>query len=92
MKDLLLFDQKSGVFFTSPEVGQENRLNFGEDLFFFGDHLILTEKPPQSDSRLVKSLVKFVCCCFQLPKKGPPFANSWLTRLVETRSSLEREV
>ena len=35
---------KTGVFFwTSPEVGQKNRLNLGEDLFFvflfcFGEH------------------------------------------------------
>ena len=39
------------VFFLdggrSSVFGRKNRLNFGEDLFF-GDHLILTEKPPQS--------------------------------------------
>ena len=46
-------------------------------LFSFGDHLILTEKSLQSDSRLMKIWLKFVYCCFQLPKK-PPLTNSWL--------------
>ena len=47
--------------------------------FFFGDHLVLTEKQPQSDSRQMKIWVKFVYCCFHLPKKPPPpFAKSWL--------------
>ena len=63
---------------------QKNRLNIGEDLFFW-DHLILTEKPHQSNSRLMKIWIKFVDWCFKLPKKPPPpppppFAKSWLRR------------
>ena len=38
----------------------------------FLDHLILTEKPLQSDSRLMKIWAKFVYCCFKFPKKPPP--------------------
>ena len=30
---------------------------------------MLTEKPPQSNSRLMKIWVKSVRCCFKLPKK-----------------------
>ena len=105
------------VFWSSPKVGQENWLNFGENLsffffleitksrpekpfqfwwrpFFFGDHLILTQKPPQSDSRLMKIWVKFVYCCFHLQKISP-FAKSWLRTwakqckcCIQTRSFL----
>ena len=61
-------------FLRSSNFGRKNRLNFGENLFFFlGEHLILTEKPPQSNSRLMKIWVKFVFCCFKLPKK--PFSS-----------------
>ena len=63
-------------FRRSPDFGRKNTTNFGED-FFFGDLLILTEKLPQSNSRLMKIWVKFVCSCNKLPKK-PPFAKSWL--------------
>ena len=36
VNDLLLFGQKNGVFFgSSPKVGQEKGLNFGEDFSFF---------------------------------------------------------
>ena len=31
------------------EFGQKNNLNFGKDLFSFGDHLILDRKTSQSD-------------------------------------------
>ena len=58
-------------FWRSPKFGWKNRFNFGEDLFF-RDHLILTEKPPQFGSRLMKIWVKFVYCCFHLSKKPPP--------------------
>ena len=46
--------------------------------FFFGVHLILTEKPHQSDSRQMKIWFKLVYRCFYLSKKPPPFAKSWL--------------
>ena len=42
---------------------------------FFWDHLILTEKPPQSNSRLMKTWVKFVYCCLKLPKNPLPLRN-----------------
>ena len=62
-------------FLRSPKFGWKNRFNFGEDLFF-GDHLILTQKPPQFGSRLMKIWVKFVYCCFHLSKKpAPPLRN-----------------
>ena len=37
VKDLLLFgpEKRSLFFWSSPKVGQEKGLNFGEDLFFF---------------------------------------------------------
>ena len=44
--------------------------------FFFWDHLILTEKPPQFGSRLMKIWVKFVYCCFHLSKKPPPLLRN----------------
>ena len=44
--------------------------------FFWGvDHLILTKKPPQSDSRLMKIWVKFVYCWFHLWKRPPSLRN-----------------
>ena len=58
-------------FWRSPNFGRKNSFIFGEDLFF-GYHHIFTKKPPQSDSRLMKTWVKFVYCCFQLQKKPPP--------------------
>ena len=62
-------------FLRSPKFGWKNRFNFGEDLFF-GDHLILTQKPPQFGSRLMKIWVKFVYCCFHLSKKpAAPLRN-----------------
>ena len=45
-------------------------------LVFFGDHLILTKKPPQSNSRLMKIWVKFVYWCFKLPKKPFPYLQN----------------
>ena len=54
------------------DFGRKKPLNFVEDLFFFGDHLILTEKPPESNLRLMKIWVKFVFGCIKLPKKPPP--------------------
>ena len=35
-----------------------------------GDYLNLTEKPPQSNSRLIKIWVKFAYCYCKLPKKS----------------------
>ena len=59
----------------SPKFGWKNRFNFGENLFF-GDHLILTQKPPQFGSRLMKIWVEFVYCSFHLSKKpAPPLRN-----------------
>ena len=44
--------------------------------FFFGDHLILTQKLPQFGAKLMKVWVKFVYCCFHLSKKPvPPLPN-----------------
>ena len=66
-------------FWRSPDFGRKNPLNFSEDLFFFGDHLNLTEKPPQSHLRLMQVWVKFVYGCIKLQKKPPPHpAESWL--------------
>ena len=69
------------VFWRSPVFGRKNRLNFGEDLFF-GDHLILTEKPHQSNSRLIKIWVKFVYCCFKL------FSSFYLLYVTDERKRL----
>ena len=76
-KDLLLFGPENWSFFfwSSPKVGQEKAVNFGEDLFSFGDHLSLTEKPLQSDLRMMKTLVKFLYCYFKPPKKPTPLQN-----------------
>ena len=61
------------------DFGRKKPFNFGEDLFFFGDHLILTEKPLESNLRLIKIWVKFVFGWIKLPKKPPPpFAKSLL--------------
>ena len=46
--------------------------------FFFGDHLFLGEKPPQSDSRAMKIWVKVAYSCLNLLKKPPPFTKFWL--------------
>ena len=46
--------------------------------FFFGDHLFLGKKLPQSDSRAMKIWVKVAYSCLNLPKKPPPFTKSWL--------------
>ena len=51
-----------------------------------GSDLILTEKPPHSDSRLIKIWVKFVYCCFQL---STPPGNA--TRLRESTRFLTFE-
>ena len=49
--------------------------------FFFGDHLILTEKPLQSNSRLMKIWVKFVYGCNKLPKRHSPLCQILASRL-----------
>ena len=61
------------IFLRSPDFGRKNTLNCGEDFFFcfFGDRLIFTETPPQSNSRLMKIWVKFVYGLIKLPKKSP---------------------
>ena len=73
VQDLPLFGPEKWIFFCwiSPKVGQKTDW-ISVNPFFFGDRLILTEKLPQSDSRLMKIWIKFVYCCFQLPKKPPP--------------------
>ena len=68
---LILFLFKTFFFSKSPNFGWKNRFKLDKDLFF-GDHLILTEKPLQFGSRLMKLWVKFVYCCFHLSKKPPP--------------------
>ena len=92
-------------FWRSPDFGQKNILNYGEDLFFifilwksldfgqkntpnFGEDLFFSfffwRSPGfhwtllQSNSRLMKIRVKFVCGWMKLQKKPPPFAKSWL--------------
>ena len=74
------FNFGEDFFLRSRDYSRKNSFNFDKDVFFFGDHLILTEKPPQSDSGLMKIWVKFVYCCFRISKKPPPspFAKSWL--------------
>ena len=59
---------------TISDFGGKIRLNFGEDLFF-GDHLFLDEKPPQSDSRSMKIWFKVAYSCLNLPKKPPSLRN-----------------
>ena len=63
------------------DFGRKKPLNFGEDLLFFWDHLILTEKPPQSNLRLMKIWVKFVFGCIKLQKKPPPLCEILAMRL-----------
>ena len=61
----------------------------GEDLFFFGDHLIFNKKSPQSYSRLMKIWVKFLYGGIKLPKKPPPpFAKSWLRARAQLTQKL----
>ena len=79
-EDLFFF-----FFWRSPNFGRKDRLNFGEDLFFW-DYLILTEKPPQTNSWLMKIWVKFVYRSFKLPKK-PPLCEILATRLDSKRTS-----
>ena len=69
MKDLLLFGPEKWSFVSGSD---PKLVRFWRRPFFSGDYLILTEKPPHSDSRLTKIWVKFVYYCFQLPKKPPP--------------------
>ena len=54
---------------------------FSFSFFFFWNHLILTEKPPQSNVRLMKIWVKFVFGCIKLQKSLPPFCEILATRL-----------
>ena len=76
-KDLFL------VLFEDHLISSGKTVSILVETFFFGDHLILTEKPPQSDSTLIKIWVKFVYCCFQLPKKPPlPFCEFLAMRLT----------
>ena len=53
---------------------QKNRLNIGEDLFF-GDHLILTEKPHQCNSRLMKIWINSFTDVSSFQKSPPPLRN-----------------
>ena len=46
-------------FLRSTEDTQKMAFS-GAKTFFFGDHLILAEKPPLSNTRLMKIWVKFV--------------------------------
>ena len=58
--------------------------------FFFGVHLILTEKAPKSNSREKKIWVKFVYSCIKFSKKPPlPFAKSWLRDCEEAQLSFK---
>ena len=76
VKGLLLFVPENWSFFSGahPKLAGRNDCEFWWRPFF-GNHLIFPENPPQSDSRLMKIWVKFVCCCFHLSKK-PASANS----------------
>ena len=70
------------------DVDRKNSFNFGEDLFFFyfGNNLILTEKPPQSNSKTNENLDQ-VCLRFDTsssllpikplpPLRNPGYANA----------------
>ena len=61
-------------------ISAEKNLWISVKTFFFGDHLILTENPPESNLRLMKIWFKFIFVCIKLPKKPPhpPFAKFWL--------------
>ena len=80
-------------FCQSPVFGRKKLLNFWfipEKAFefqqrpFFVDHLIFTEKSPQSNSRLMKIWVKFVYGWIKLPKR-PPLCKILATRLIFTK-------
>ena len=60
--------KKNLEFLISAE--KTKPLNFGKDLFFFGDHLILTEKPPESKTNENLGQVRFRL--YQTSKKAPP--------------------
>ena len=60
-------------------ISAEKSVSISVKTFFFGDHLFLGEKPPQSDSRAIKIWFKVAYSCINLPKKPPPpFTKSWL--------------
>ena len=68
-------------FFVDHLISAGKLFQFLVKTFFF--LLNLTEKPPQSDSRLMKIYVKFVYCCFHLSKKPPlPLCEILATRLA----------
>ena len=46
------------------DLGQKKFSDFGEDLFFFEDHLIFTETSPSSNSEIMKIWVKFAVSSF----------------------------
>ena len=63
-RKIVSFSSEELFFFfgRSPHVGQKNRINFGEDLFFFFLDITLTwtENPTKSDKKSIKIWVKFV--------------------------------
>ena len=82
------------ITYIRPGKNLEFRISAGKTLwisvktffsFSFGDHLFLTEKPPQSNLRLKKIWVKFVFGCIKLPKKPLlPLCEILVTRLQST--------
>ena len=57
-------------FFGNHPLSAGKTVQFWWRPFFWSPDF--AEKPPQSDSRLIKILIKSIYCCFQLPKKPPP--------------------
>ena len=68
------------------DFGQKNALNFAGDLF-----LAFTEQLPQSNSRLMKIRVKFVCGWIKLQKSLPPSAKSWLRNWAAKEDRIKRK-
>ena len=62
-------------------ISAEKSVSISVKTFFFGDHLFLGKKPPQSDSRAMKIWVKVAYSCLNLPKKPPPLHEILATRL-----------
>ena len=84
----LVFGRKNLLnFWFPPEKAFEFRWRPCFFFVFFWDHLIFTEKLPQSNSRLMKIWIKFVYGWIKLPKKPPPpFVKSWLRAWLRLES------
>ena len=71
-------------FWRSPGFGRKNRLNFGEDLFFFGDILLSAGKTVSTNSKLMEIWVKFLSNTLRVgpwkifkSENGPRVEKGW---------------